>query len=85
MDLKLTATSAAASLAHTFLPPVMGAEGTALSGVRIGAVGGLVPAAATGPVVGLVGGTAPAHTSALRLVTDSHTDATQVLPRGRQV
>ena len=81
MATTLTALSAASSLARPFLPPITGAEGTAMSGVRVG----LVPAAATGPVAGLVGGTAPAYTSALRFVTDSHTDATQVLPRGRPV
>ena len=79
MDLTLTATSAAASLAHPFMPPVVGAEGTAVSSARIGAVVGLVP------VAGLVGTTAPAYPPALRLVTDSHTDATQVPPRGRPV
>ena len=85
MDTTLTATPAAGCPARTVMPPITGAEGTAMSGVRTRAVGGLVPAAATGPVAGPVGGTAPAYTSAPRLVTDSYTDATQVLPRGRPV
>ncbi len=81
METTLTAMSAAAGLALPFLPPIAGAEGTALSGLRIGAGAGLVPAA-TGLVAGA---TAPAYTPAFRPVTDSHTDATQVPLRGRPV
>ena len=83
MDTTLTATSAGACLAHPFMPPITGAEGTALSGVRFGAVAGLVPAAGTGLVLGSAA--APTYPPASRLVTDSHTDATQVPPRGRPV
>ena len=71
METTLTAVSAAALLAHPGLPPIPATEGTALSGVGIAAVAGSA--------------TAPAYQPAFRLVTDSHTDATQVLPRGRPV
>ena len=83
MDTTLTAMSAAACLASPFTPPTTGAQGTALSGLRLDAVAGFVPAAGTGLVLGSA--TGPAYPPASRLLSNSHTDATQVPPRGRPV
>ena len=79
MDATLTATSAAACLASPLTPPTTGAQGTTVSGMRFGAVA----AAGAGLVVGSA--TGPAYPPAFRLLSDSHTDATQVPPRGRPV